>query len=88
MPTAAAVSACPSCPVDRAWADHCHAPLIEHHDGTVGCLDACLLPRAAHDLSLGCAEAEDGCCAPPAALDPLFLPAAAGAFSRRRGGVG
>lgn len=72
-----ALSACPTCRVDLARADHCHAPLVEHHDGTIACLDACALPRAAHDLTLGCARLEDGCCAPPAALDTLPLPAAA-----------
>jgi hypothetical protein len=71
------VSACPTCPVDLARADHCHGPLLEHHDDTVECLDACALPRAAHDLTLSCADLEVGCCGPPAALEPFPLPAAA-----------
>ncbi len=77
MHPVAAVIACSNCPVDLERADHCHEPLVQHHDGTVECLDSCMLPRAAHDLVLGCAEVEDGCCAPPAALDALRLPVAA-----------
>jgi hypothetical protein len=29
--------------------DHCHAPILEHPDGTFECIEGCGGPRAIHD---------------------------------------
>jgi hypothetical protein len=51
---------CAACELDL---EHCHAVLLEHHDGTVTCVDGCGLPRLAHLDVLECAEhGPPGCC--------------------------
>ena len=39
--------------------EHCHAPIVEHRDGTYECLDGCGGPRAIHDDVLVAAVFDD-----------------------------
>ena len=45
--------------------DHCHAPVLLHHDGTGTCVDGCGRSLAAHDDVIDCIDlGPPGCCTP------------------------
>jgi hypothetical protein len=54
-----------TCTLCTLGLDHCHAPVLVHHDGTGTCVDGCGRPLSAHDDTIDCADlGPPGCCAP------------------------
>jgi hypothetical protein len=69
----------PGCTTCELGLAHCHAPVVEHHDGTFECLDGCPGPRAVHDVVVACVEVGLGCChdEPVSSSPPVDVPWAA-----------